>query len=167
MISTPLSRIDPTLLYGPFFDRVAAMLHDLEGRGISYFAVSGFRSYPEQQALYDQGRTTTGAKVTQAKPGESAHNFGIAVDFVCDGYLDRAGLQPDYRPESYGELGATALKHGLTWGGTWRFPDRPHVQLPGFVSAVELAPLRAVFEQSGLLAVFAHLNQIHQGATYA
>lgn len=158
MTSTPLSRIDVTLLYGPFFDRVAAMLHKLEQRGIVYFAVSGFRSYPEQQALYEQGRTQPGPVVTQARAGESPHCFGLAVDFVRDGYLERAGLQPDYRPESYVDLGAAAAAEGLVWGGTWRFPDRPHVQWPSYVSALELAPLRTVFEQQGLLAVFAHLK---------
>lgn len=43
--------------------------------------VQGFRSFPEQQALYNQGRTTPGPRVTAAKAGQSYHNYGLAVDF--------------------------------------------------------------------------------------
>ena len=53
--------------------------------------VSGFRSMSEQEALYRQGRTASevinrvrksgaGGAVTDAPPGSSAHNFGLAVD---------------------------------------------------------------------------------------
>nr|WP_295770097.1 M15 family metallopeptidase [Rhodoferax sp.] len=38
------------------------------------------RSCAEQDALYAQGRTAPGNKVTNAKSGDSNHNFGIAFD---------------------------------------------------------------------------------------
>lgn len=44
--------------------------------------VQGYRTFPEQQALYDQGRTTPGAKVTKAKAGQSYHNYGLAFDYA-------------------------------------------------------------------------------------
>lgn len=53
--------------------------------------VSGFRSSPEQARLYALGRTPNevargiakhgqGGAVTDAQPGDSAHNYGLAVD---------------------------------------------------------------------------------------
>ena len=52
---------------------------------------SGFRSFQEQAALYALGRTQNeilnrvakhgaGDAVTDAPPGESAHNYGLAID---------------------------------------------------------------------------------------
>lgn len=157
--STPLSRIDSTKLYAPFFNALAAMLVDATQQGAVFFVISGFRTYAEQSALYFQGRTMAGPKVTSAQAGESPHNFGIAADLVRDGVVDRAGLQPDYRPESYEILRELAPKHGLVWGGSWaQFPDRPHVQLPNYITASQLQPLRHAYELAGLLSVFQYLD---------
>lgn len=154
-----VSRIDATKLYPPFLAAVMAMLDEALAQGASYWAVSGFRSYAEQTQLFDQGRTTPGKVVTRAKAGQSAHNFGIAVDLCRDGVLDRAGLQPDYKPESYELLATLAPRHGLVWGGSWRFRDNPHVQLPNYVNLPQLEPLREAYERAGLLAVFQYLDQ--------
>jgi len=40
------------------------------------------RTLEEQTILYNRGRTTPGVKVTNAKAGESFHNYGLAVD-IC------------------------------------------------------------------------------------
>ena len=42
-------------------------------------AISGLRSYAEQDALYAKGRTAPGARVTSARGGFSNHNFGLAI----------------------------------------------------------------------------------------
>lgn len=42
----------------------------------------GLRTFQEQDDLYAQGRTKKGAKVTNAKGGQSIHNYGFAVDIV-------------------------------------------------------------------------------------
>ncbi len=153
-----LSRLDSTKLYPPFLASLTSMLDEALGQGISYWAISGFRSYSDQTALFDQGRTTKGPIVTNARAGQSAHNFGVAVDLCRDGLVDRVGLQPDYRPESYEALRLLAPKHGLVWGGSWQFKDLPHVQLPGYVTAGQLQPLREAYEAGGLPAVFQHLD---------
>lgn len=41
-----------------------------------------YRSPEEQDALYAQGRTKKGAKVTNAKAWQSTHNFSLAFDVV-------------------------------------------------------------------------------------
>lgn len=45
------------------------------------FITCTYRSNDEQTALYAQGRTVKGAKVTNAQAGESAHNFNPSAAF--------------------------------------------------------------------------------------
>ena len=141
-----LCRIDPDLIYPPFLAKARAMMAELQADGKEFWAISGFRTAGEQMKLWTQGRTRPGKIVTNAKALESAHNFGIALDFVRDGFIDRAGLQPDWRADSYEPLGPAAKAQGLVWGGTWNgFPDRPHVQWPGYVTARDMKPLADIW----------------------
>lgn len=93
--------------------------------GIEIKIIGGTRTYAEQDALFAQGRTKPGRRVTNAKGGESNHNFGIAFDIgVFDGraYL---GESP-----SYDVVGALGMDLGLEWGGEWStIVDKPHFQL--------------------------------------
>src|SRR6266568_3689055 len=76
------------------------------GTGITIKVISGTRTYPEQDALYEQGRSKPGKIVTNARGGHSNHNFGIAFDVgIFDG--------PKYIAESpaYKAVGAM----GLIW----------------------------------------------------
>ena len=43
--------------------------------------VEGYRTYKRQNDLYAQGRTKSGKIVTNAKGGESLHNYGRAIDY--------------------------------------------------------------------------------------
>jgi peptidoglycan L-alanyl-D-glutamate endopeptidase CwlK len=92
---------------------------------ITMHVISGLRTYEEQAALYARGRTTRGPKVTNARPGHSNHNFGLAFDvgvFEGDAYL---GDSPKYKA-----LGVLGTDLGLEWGGNWRsIVDQPHFQL--------------------------------------
>ena len=93
--------------------------------GIRIKIISGRRTYAEQDALYAQGRTKPGAKVTNARGGYSNHNFGIAFDVgVFEG--------SKYLRESvkYKAVGALGMDLGLQWGGNWKsIVDQPHFQL--------------------------------------
>ena len=85
------------------------------------------RRLPEEQAaLYAQGRTKPGKVVTNAKPGESAHNHGLAFDIAflaVDGTVTWDG--------PWSKVGAIGESVGLAWGGRWKsFPDRPHFEMP-------------------------------------
>ena len=57
--------------------------------------------------------------------------------------LDAPGIQPSWANADYEPLRLAAPAHGLVWGGAWQWPDRPHVQEPGYVSGSDLSPLRA------------------------
>ena len=102
-----------------------ALVQKAAAVGIRIKVISGFRTYEEQATLYAQGRTEPGKVVTNARPGYSNHNFGIAFDIgVFEGN--------SYLPESpkYQALGALGIDIGLEWGGSWKaFFDAPHFQL--------------------------------------
>lgn len=95
--------------------------------GLPVAITSGRRTMAEQKALYDQGRTSGGSIVTNAKPGESAHNFGLAVDFAP---LNSVGMA--HWPDNYdwGKVAAIGKALGLSWGGDWTggFVDKPHLE---------------------------------------
>jgi peptidoglycan L-alanyl-D-glutamate endopeptidase CwlK len=102
-----------------------ALVQKAAGMGIRIKVISGFRTYEEQAALYAQGRTAPGNIVTNARPGYSNHNFGIAFDI---GVFEGSG----YLPESprYSAVGALGIDLGLEWGGSWKsLVDAPHFQL--------------------------------------
>jgi len=103
----------------------------------------GFRSYADQDRLYARGRTAPGPKVTNARGGQSNHNFTLAYDasqFDGHGHYIGSGSDPAYARA--GKLGEAA---GLEWGGDWqRFKDRPHYQ---FTRNAPLDQLRARHDQ--------------------
>ena len=104
--------------------------------GVEAKYISGNRTWAEQDALYAQGRTKPGPIVTKAKGGESNHNYGIACDvglFTPDGkYLEDSPF--------YSRIGrVVAFFPELTWGGTWRFKDEPHIE---FKTGLSLAEMR-------------------------
>lgn len=153
------TRIDLGQLYMPFLEALFECIAACNARGANYIATKdgGYRSFREQAGLYFQGRTNTkGPIVTNAPPGFSAHNFGLAVDFVR-----MVGVTPSWAEKDYDVLGEEAEKAGLVWGGSWQRPDRPHVQWPGYVSSRELLPLRTVYlknREAPLTAVFYYLG---------
>ncbi len=100
------------------------------------FVVSALRTYAEQTRLYAQGRSAPGSKVTNAKAGESYHNFGLAFDFavIRDG---RAVW--DQNLQEWKLFVAICKNSGFEWGGDWRtFKDYPHLQLSESPALAEL-----------------------------
>jgi peptidoglycan L-alanyl-D-glutamate endopeptidase CwlK len=111
--------------------RVEAFLAAAKAEGINLLVTSTYRDFASQQALYDQGRTKPGNKVTNAKPGQSYHNFRCAVDVVPL----RDGKDPVW--QEVGRLGEAA---GLEWAGRWRrFPEFPHFQYTAGATLQQLA----------------------------
>ena len=94
--------------------------------GINVKVICGTRTYKEQDALYAQGRSTPGPKVTNAPAGYSWHNFGVGWDFLV---FDSTG-QPQWESPLMEECGRIAESLGLEWGGHWtNFQDIPHIQI--------------------------------------
>lgn len=102
---------------------------------ISIIITDGFRSHEEQTRLYNQGRTTDGSIVTNARAGESYHNYGLAIDFALQLEDGTVIWDMEYDGNRNGksdwmEVVAIAKDLGFHWGGDWTgFPDYPHLQI--------------------------------------
>lgn len=123
-----ISQLDPRL-QRPATDFINAA----QAQGVNLRITQGFRSIAEQDALYNQGRTTPGSIVTNARGGQSYHNYGLAFDVVM---MQNGQPVWDRIPANIGALGAT---YGFEWGGGWRtFPDYPHFQMTFGQSILDL-----------------------------
>jgi peptidoglycan LD-endopeptidase CwlK len=93
--------------------------------GIDILITSTYRDHEAQRALYAQGRTASGNIVTNAKPGQSWHNWRCAFDFVpiVNGkaqWSDKALFE---------HCGKIAESVGLEWAGRWKtFKEMAHCQ---------------------------------------
>ena len=94
--------------------------------GIDIKITNGTRTFQEQQDLYDQGRTKPGKIVTKAKPGQSFHNFSLAIDIVP--IVKGKAVWND--ETLWQKLGVIGESIGFEWGGRWKFVDKPHFQFP-------------------------------------
>lgn len=108
----------------------------------------GLRTSEEQLALWSQGRATlvlvnvlrakvgwapiteavNQARVTNAKPGESYHEYGLAIDVVPVS-LDTGAPDWNEAHSVWRDLVSTGEALGLTSGISWK--DEPHFQLQG------------------------------------
>ncbi len=105
--------------------------------GINVQISSGYRSNAEQQRLYNQGRTTPGNIVTNAKPGQSMHNYGLAVDYFL---TNKDGTKALWTVDAkWRRVAAIAKSLGFAWGGDWRgFVDYPHLEMTGGLTLAQL-----------------------------
>ncbi len=105
----------------------------LKGRAICRFSYT-LRTYAEQDALFVQK-----PKVTNAKGGQSYHNFGLAIDIVLlvdkdkNGTFESASWETNVDFDGDGsadwmEVVKIFKLHGWSWGGDWKFIDKPHFE---------------------------------------
>lgn len=108
-----------------FAVHVRAVLQRMAEIGHPMFITSARRTTAQQQALYAQGRTAPGRRVTNCDGirKRSKHQDGLAVD--CAFVADDIWVGP------WDEYGVVAEAHGLEWGGRWPkvITDRPHIQM--------------------------------------
>lgn len=115
-----------------------------KARQVDVLIVCTYRSEEEQNVLYAQGRTAPGAKVTNAKGGQSKHNFTLqglpaarAFDAVPllhgkPAWEDPRDADANWRNDfGWRVMGEVAAELGLVWYGApgARFPEAPHFQL--------------------------------------
>lgn len=118
-----------------------ALVKAAVAQGINIKITSGTRTYAEQDALYAQGRSKPGNIVTNARAGQSWHNFSVAFDVTL---FD--GTEPVWESPLYKKVGEIGKSLGLEWGGDWKgsLVDEPHFQFnPRNVSLAEARELHA------------------------
>lgn len=121
-----------------------AFLARCAARQVDVLIVCTYRSGAEQDALYAIGRTKPGARVTNAKAGQSAHNFTIngrpaAKAFDAVPLLHGKPIWEDPRDADadwtndfgWKVMGEVAAELGLVWYGRpgSAFREAPHFQL--------------------------------------
>jgi peptidoglycan L-alanyl-D-glutamate endopeptidase CwlK len=152
-----VERVNLDAFYPPFLERLLAVLAACRARGADYYVVSGFRSFAEQAKLYAQGRTQPGKKVTDAPPGFSGHQYGIAVDVVRDVDLDRPKLQPGWDPALYNTWQECLVAAGLKRGPKW---DHGHCELDVKALGFSWDTLKRIHNEKGLRAVWDALSAV-------
>ena len=127
MSSRSLDDLHPAIL-----DKAKAHIAACKAEGIDVLVTCTYRPDADQAVLYAQGRTAPGNIVTNAKPGQSMHQYRLAYDIVImkngKPVWDTSGENGKLW-ERAGELGE---KQGLEWAGKWtHFKEMPHFQFTG------------------------------------
>ena len=140
-------------IFKPFIEAAEPLAATL---GCEYIAISGNRTFAEQDKLFAKGRSIPPIGpshiVSNAKGGQSNHNFGIALDFgVFQGkrYLD-GGTKAETSVASGVHRSVAeklAKKHGIDWGGNWKsFKDEPHFEI---ATGLTMQEKRERFKKNG------------------
>lgn len=106
------------------------------------------RTSKEQDDLYAIGRTKPGKKITNARGGQSIHNYGFAVDIclVIGGKTASWDTTKDWDNDQVAdwyECVKIFAKYGWDWGGNWKkFKDLPHFDKKGYNNWRKLTKLK-------------------------
>lgn len=123
---TRLESLEPA-----FREKIIELLHLTEqATGRSWSLSDGRRTIAQQNALYAQGRTKPGKVVTNAKGGQSAHNFGLAADL-----WPMKGKDFDWTANQalFKTMADIARSMGLTPGYYFKsIHDAPHIEDPSW-----------------------------------
>ena len=116
--------------------RVEAFIAAAKAVGIDLLVTSTYRDNESQNALYAQGRSTAGKIVTNAKAGQSFHNYRCAVDVVP---IVAGKPRWDVKDEVWQTIGKLGKEQGLEWAGDWkRFKELAHFQYTGGLNLAQL-----------------------------
>lgn len=94
-------------------------------KGVHPFITQTLRTFEEQAVLYAQGRTTPGKIVTNSKPGQSYHQYGLAIDFVI-----QVGGKVIWEVDNNWMIVVNCFRdNGFFWGGEFKsLKDYPHFE---------------------------------------
>ncbi len=124
-------------LVPPVRDRANKFLADCHTAGIDVLIYCTYRSPAEQDELYKIGRTLPGKIITNARGGQSWHNFRAAFDFV-----PMINGKPQWGSKSlYTRCGAIAESLDLEWAGRWTgsMKETAHCQYRGGLTLAQAA----------------------------
>lgn len=122
-------------------ERVIKFKEEAKKQGLDFIITSTYRDFESQNELYAQGRTKKGAIVTNAKGGQSWHNWKRAIDIVPlrngkpvwgtggNGIDNNASDDATDDLELWQKIAAIGKSFGLEWAGDWKtFKEFPHFQ---------------------------------------
>lgn len=118
--------------------KAIALIDNCQIKGVELLIYCTYRSWMEQNRLYDIGRGAPGKIVTWAKGGESLHNHTVydqpaSLAFDCVPLVGGKAYWTidDVSSKLWAIVAAEAKKLGLEWAGNWSPPKReyPHFQI--------------------------------------
>ncbi len=128
-----------TDLHPKFEPLVNGFLNDCVAAGITILVTCTYRSGEEQNELYAQGRTKPGRIITNARSGQSKHNYtvdgkpaALAVDIV-----PMVAGKPVWGTQGedlalWQQVGKIGEARGMGWAGNWKsFKEFPHFEWKG------------------------------------
>ena len=134
-----MSSRDPKRLIPALYALYLAFDEEMKAAGIPYMITCTEREQAEQDALYEQGRTTPGRIVTwtrrskhirrNGEDGVRAFDIAIKKDGTPTWDL-KVNVNQNDLPD-YLEAGAIGERCGIEWGGSWssKKKDFPHYQM--------------------------------------
>jgi LysM repeat protein len=134
-----------TNLHPLFRQRLAMLAERLAARGMKALITDGMRTFGEQDELFQKGRRNVAGEgiVTNARGGQSNHNYGLAVD-MYPVLPDSTGKDkvftsiPKHSSVEFARaftkvqnaIGDEAEQLGMFWGARFSgIVDTPHIQL--------------------------------------
>lgn len=133
-------------LFLPYYD---ALCENLPEEWAPY---AGIRSLLSQDRLYAQGRTSPGGIVTNARGGESPHNYGCATDWVR-WTMDGEPIWSDKEDPCWKEFINAVTSVGLRPGA--EFGDVDHCELR---IAVSWKTIGMIYRDKSMAAAFASIQ---------
>ena len=114
-------------------EKALQWLDACKAAGIDVLIYCTYRDAKEQDDLYRIGREIPGKRVTNAKGGQSMHQYRVAWDAV-----PLIGGKPAWsNSELYRRMGEIAEGFGIEWAGRWKsFREVAHFQ---YVEGLTLA----------------------------
>ena len=95
--------------------------------GVHPYIDQTYRTFAESDKIYAQGRTTPGEIISNAKAGQSYHNYGLALDFNLQ--INGKDIWDETNP-NWITVVNIFKSHGFSWGGDWKgFKDHPHLEI--------------------------------------
>lgn len=132
--SRNIDDLQPVVAY-----KARAFVKACEAAGIDLLITSTLRDFEAQDALYAQGRTTPGKVVTNAKAGQSWHNWGLAFDVVPLRNGKPVWGTTGVDGALWAKVGEIGESVGLEWAGRWkRFREMAHFQDSGGLTIADL-----------------------------
>lgn len=133
-------------------------------KGVHPYIDQTYRTFEESDRLYNQphdGKDNDGdgrideadEKVSNAKGGQSWHNYGLALDFHLQ--INGKDIWDENNP-NWKVVVNIFKQHGFTWGGDWTgFKDYPHLEYKG---GYTLSQLQAKYAKKDFIAGTHYLN---------
>ena len=143
MDDAKVANTDLRKIYPDIRVRLAKVLTDMKDHFKEMRVTEGYRSFERQNYLYAKGRTLKDLEIaTNSVPGNSLHNYGLALDLAFKG----TDPYSKSNPKIWEDYGRIVRAHGFTWGGDWNNNgikdkndfDKPHIQLTYGLSLEEI-----------------------------